>query len=591
MRVRKLAGAAAAFVGHVLVAPVKDGQLRPAQWHPAVRLLGVLTLVTVLTALAHVIAAEDMRRAGPVVPVGPEMYLPAAAMPMTSIGIFLAMTLLQTAALHLSVPLRVLALVALAAATTATVSQSTGGGWLLWLPLGSLAALVAFHLVRIGRRFAPVEVVVVAVLVFCCTQLGMLPAGEALQLGFETRGLMLTTQMQFIWMLAIPALLAAGTALTQVAVTSGEAVGAVASRRLGSRSMQLLIGALVLWRCWVSVNDLAGLPSGQRLPHLFGSLLALAATVCIAAPFVIRARRVPDRERAGTGVLADTFGGVSYLLAALATLWIVLPQSLRGIQSLLLNLAVDVPEWLWTVADLPQHALTPSVSRLAAGALCLLPAWRWARRGRWLAAVLVAGFMGPQVVHLVSALAPGAPLGFSGEALGAWLQVALLATVGLVAASRDAGPQRLGALLAAVSILTLYDFRHVLENPLAAVIGFSALAAILFGVAWRVLTDGEFTHGDSRGFPRNTRVLLYLANIVFVTTVVMFSALTRDATGFFDISQWEELGDEVFALPLYSSAVLVSLFVATLGAGPDSSHQSESMTSNVSSSSESSTRV
>src|SRR5699024_9042339 len=153
-----------------------------------------------------------------------------------------------------------------------------------------------------------------------------------------------------------------------------------------------------------------------------------------------------------------------------------------------------------------------------AGALCLLPAWRLAGRGKWLGAVLVAGFMGPQVVFLLTTLSPEAPLGFSGEALGLWLQLALLATVAVVAA-RGANQRRLAALLAAAAILTLHDFRHVLENPLAAVIGFSALAAILFGVTWRVLTDGEFTHGDSRNFPQGTRVLLYLANILFVTTV------------------------------------------------------------------------
>src|SRR5699024_777386 len=125
-------------------------------------------------------------------------------------------------------------------------------------------------------------------------------------------GMVLTTQMQFVWMLAVPALLAAGTALTQVAVTSGEAVGTVASRRLGPLGMQALIGVLVLWRCWVSVTDFAGTTPDLWLPDLFGTLLALALAAALAAPFVVRARKVPDRERAETGALADSFGGVSY---------------------------------------------------------------------------------------------------------------------------------------------------------------------------------------------------------------------------------------------------------------------------------------
>ncbi|GAB3822619.1 hypothetical protein GCM10028820_33650 [Tessaracoccus terricola] len=592
MRARQRVGAVAAFVGHVLVAPVRDGQLKPSQWHPMLRILGALTLVAVLAAVAHVIAAEEMRRAGDVVSVGPDIYLPAAAMPMVSAGLFLAMTLLQTAALHVAVPLRVVALAALAATTFGSLSQTTERGLVLWVPLGALVALVLFHLVRAGRRFASFEVIVVAVLVFCCTQAGMLDSDAAFQFGFETRGLVLTAQMQFVWTLAVPALVAAGTALTQVAVTSGEAVGAVASRRLGASALQAAIGVLVLWRCWVGITDFAGATRDRWLPELFGSLLVLALTVCIAAPFVLRARRVPDRERAEPGALADSFGGVSYLLAALATLWLVFPNTLHGVRSLLVNLGRDVPEWIWTVTGITNHPLVPSVSRLVAGGLCLLLAWRWARRGQWLGAVLVAGFIGPQVIFLVLTLRPETPLGFSSEALGLWLLLALLVTVAVVAASRDSSPRRLGALLSAAAILTLHDFRHALENPLAALIGFSALASVLFGITWRVLTDGEFTHGDSRAMPQGTRVLLYLANIAFVTTVVMFSALTRDATGFFDLSTWEELGDEVFAYPLYFTAVLVALFIAAFDPRRgDTTTQSPAMTSSVSSSSDSSTRV
>lgn len=592
MRARQRAGAVASFVGHVLVGPVRDGQLRPSQWHPGLQLLGALTFVTVLAALAHIIAAEEMRRHGTLVNVGPDMYLPAAAMPMVALGIFLAMTLLQTAALHLAVPLRIVALVALATTTVASVSQTTDTGLLLWGPLGAFVALVLFHFVRIGRRFSSIEVVVVAALVFCCTQLGMLDADAALQLGFETRGLGLTSQMQSVWILAVPALVTAGTALTQVAVTSGEAVGTVASNRLGSRTLQVGIGVLVLWRCWAEVTEFTDTTRDLWLPDILGSLLALVIAAGVAAPFVLRARRVPDRERAQPGALADSFGGISYLLAALATLWLVLPQSLLMLQTLAVKLDREAPEWIWTVTAIPNHPLTPSVSRLAAGLLCLLLAWRWAGRGQWLGAVLVAGFMGPQVVYLVTTLAPEVPLGFSGEALDLWLLLAMLAAVTVVAVSRDTSPRRLGALLSAAAIVTLHDFRHILENPLAAVIGFSALAAVLFGITWRVLTDGEFTRGDTRGFPRGTRVLLYLANITFVTTIVMFSALTRDATGFFDISQWEELGDEVFAHPLYFTAVLVALFLAAVDPPrPGDADQSSAITSSVSSSNESSTRV
>ncbi len=79
----------------------------------------------------------------------------------------------------------------------------------------------------------------------------------------------------------------------------------------------------------------------------------------------------------------------------------------------------------------------------------------------------------------------------------------------------------------------------------------------------------------------------------FRTAVVAFSALTRDATGFFDIAVWERAGDVLYGTPLWMGAVLVALWRAVFGiaAAPQAPGQSPSTNSTVSSSSVPSTLV
>lgn len=593
MNIRSRSGALAQFLGQVLVAPVREGRLEPATWPAALRIAGAFVLIGFLSALAHIIAAEQIRSRGTMVLVGPDLYLPAAGMPVLAAGVFLSMTLLQTAALHLLWPLRILALVAGATTVGISVMNATTSPGIIAVAVLAYLTLIPLHLIRLRGQFSAAELVTVAILTFCSTQLPMLASDGAAGLGYELRGMIITSQLQFMWLLAVPALVTAGTALTQVAVTAGEAVGSVAVERLGIRLLQLLIGILLAWRTWVVTSAYFGRLETVMNAEVAGSLLALLLSCVIALPIIIRARRHGDVDEAGPGALAGAFGGVSFLLVSLSSLWLLIPNAIFIVPVLLVPIGVAAPDWIWSMAGVGNHALTAPVSRIAAGTLVLFMSWRRAARGEWLGGIIVAAFLGMQFVVLANAIIPSAPIDVSPGGLAVWLQLALLLATALVAASRRADPSRLGALLAAAAILSLHDFRDVLENPMAALLGFSALASVLFGVLWRLLTDGGFTREDSPRFPRPTRVLLFLANIMFVGTVVAFSALTRDATGFFDISVWERAGDVFYGTPLWMGAVLVALWKAVFGTptGPQSSGQSPSTNSTVSSSSVPSTLV
>lgn len=593
MRILGRSGAVAQFLGQVLVAPVRDGRLEPASWPAAIRIAGAFVLVGFLSTLAHIIAAEQIRSRGTMVLVGPDLYLPASGMPVLAVGVFLSMTLLQTAALHLLWPLRILALVAGATAVGVSAMNATTTPGIIAISVVAYLALIPLHLLRLRRRFAAFELATVAVLTFCGTQLPMLASDSAARLGYETRGMVITSQLQFMWLLAVPALVTAGTALTQVSVTAGEAVGSVAVDRLGVRTLQAAIGILLAWRTWVVASTYFGRLAAVMNAEVAGSLLALLLACVIALPIIIRARRHGDVDEAGPGALAGAFGGVSFLLVSLSSLWLLLPNAVLIVPVLLVPVGASAPDWLWSIAGIGNHALAAPLSRIAAGALVLGLTWRRAARGEWLGGIIVAAFLGMQLVVLANAAIPSAPIDVSAGGLAVWLQLALLLATALIAASRRADPARLGALLAAVAILSLHDFRDILENPMAALLGFSALASVLFGVLWRLLTDGGFTREDSPRLPRPTRVLLFLANIMFVGTAVAFSALTRDATGFFDISVWERAGDVFYGTPLWMGAVLVALWKAVFGtpAGPQAPDQSPSTNSTVSSSSVPSTLV
>ena len=181
-------------------------------------------------------------------------------------------------------------------------------------------------------------------------------------------------------------------------------------------------------------------------------------------------------------------------------------------------------------------------------------------RGRWQVGALAAAFAVPQALLLLTGLLPNwmsPDLDRSATAL--WLQISFTAAVILVAIRREFTRERARMLLTVGAVLVVHDLRFILDDPLSWVVGFSSVAVLLFGLTWRLLTDGEFTHADTKTLPRTTRVLLYLANAGFACTLLLFSTLTRDTTGYFDLEVWEKLGDDVFAPPLLITVVLLGL--------------------------------
>lgn len=562
---RRLRDALRSVLRFVITDPVRQGSPQPAKWPWIGRLLGLLVAAMCVVALLFIIFAGQIRASSDMLLVGPDRYLPATAMPLLGAGIFLSMTLLQTAALHVAWPLRILALISIAGMISGSLFNSNLLG--AWIAIGGFIGLVLLHLIRIGKGFSALELVCVAVLVFAITQVPFFLTLPSAQIGFDLRGFMISMQLDLLGTLAVPGLIMAGTALTQISVTFGKSVAGVASRKLRTHTLTVIAVLLLVFVTGQVLATVVGEPRAAIGRQLIWSLVILATALLIAAPFVVRARRTGSPEELQPGALTDRFNAYWFLVAAGSMLVFLPSYSVIGLREGLRWHEISIPGWADALAGLVNSPYTATGARVAVGLIGLAFAWHQARRGRWLGAVLFATFLTPSLTWLISQLNRNAEWSHAAATRDVWLLLAVIVTAFyLVARDKLNGP-RLTALLSALAIMAVYPFRQILSDPISYLLGSVALAALIFGLIWRALTEGDFTRRGSKAFPLPSRVLLFLANLVFAATALARGALTRSAGQLMDPSQWEWLGDVRFAEPLYLSAVLIALATAWLGPG------------------------
>lgn len=558
---KRVTEALGALLRFVVLDPVGEGSPQPRRWPWSLRMVGAVVLVLCLAALTHIIAAGAIRGASPMLVVGPDTYLPEMALPLLGAGVFLSLTLMHTAALHVGWPLRLIALVSMAGVVAGAFVQPE-------LPPAMIAAtgfilLLFLHVARIGRPYAPVELVLVGLIVFTITQAPLLWPSRAAVLGYDMRGFVIGSQLDQLNLLAVPALVMAGTALTQLGVTVGEGAVKVAARRLPHDL--LLAGFMVLLALvtWLVLRQVAGELPSTLVPQLVWSLVILAGAVLVTVPFVRRARRGPAAPgELEPGALADRFGATWFLVAAGSMLFFLLPIAMITINAALRWHEIAIPAWTAAIEALANNPWSNSGSRAAVAVIGLAVAWRQARRGTWLLAALLAGFLMPSLTWLVAQFLPSAQWAHATTTRDLWLLVAILVTALRLVARNQLHGARLVALLTAVVIMAVHPLRAFISDPISHLLGSIAVAALVFGLVWRVLTEGSFTRNSSRGLPQPARILLFLANALFAFTALARAALTRATGGMMDPAMWEWLGDARFAEPLYLAAILVPVAVA-----------------------------
>ncbi len=597
--VRRIGAALTRFWSGLISTPIRDGRLRDTGWPAGLRPVVVVGVVAFSLAVLLILLAPAIRAASPLsVSVGATVLsLPRLVLPTIFWLIILSIALVQSAALHLR-------------ARTAVVL--TGMTVLVLLFLGSLdlgadgegglgvtpgkvvsivaaLALVVLTVVRHRRGFAWWEFPAVLALVATAAIVALGRSAEqsaafGLDFGPPTASLVMSS----IGQLAVPAALAAGVAVAEFAITAATAaVGALQKAPTPAAESTdapaaaapptslppavravpvLLLVAFLLVAAWRVAELLLALLLGVGANVDPGDLPLSAAIVGVIALLWWVLARARGDSAARISTVMSHLDSVAFPVAVALTVTLAPVVALLLLVQVLNAWGLDpaATGGALVLADALRSSLALAVVRLGVGLGLIVLAVLLARRGRRGAPELLAAI---GVLAILSA-APSvleSRLPWSSPALAVVVALTTIVLAVALAARRRLTARRLALLLTALLLSAAAAWRDVLADPLSAVIGASGLALVLFGFVWGFLTDADITHGDSRAYPRPTRVLLFLANAVFGVTVLAYGALARSVDAGIDLDAFAQFGDQLLGTAVILAAVM-AVWAATMSA-------------------------
>lgn len=554
------------FLVHVLVEPVRDGRMRAERWPRGLAPVAVIAFAGYALAGLAVVGAAQLRTVGE---LSASTGAAALSLPAWTVGpvvvlVVLALSLAQTAALH--VPLW-LAVVVTALSSLILVSVGANDIDEGLLSPGRIAAVLAtaalwvLLLVRRRRRYAWGEFAVVFALITVGIGVGARNTTQgAADFGIESGPVILASIMQNIGSLAYPAALAAGAAVAQLACSMATESVASVRRHLPVAVGAVLLGALLVWRGWVLVGQFTSGEPVEPAP-LIAAVILLAA---VSGGWLLVGRIRGTADRPLPAELESRFGEVAQAIAAVLVIAILPTTFLFMLTSIIYAVTFDdaAASPPATMATLLGDERVVWATRLAIGAGLIALAVRDARRGRRTTPELYVAIGVVCVSVAVLALTGLQRLVWTGAALTIVVTAAAVVLLGWWLARRRLTASRGVAIGVALLIAALFDQRTFVEDPLRAVFGFTGLAFVLFGFVWSMLTGAGRANGTSRRYPRSSRVLLFLANALFGVTVLAFAALARDPDATVNLGAPAALGDQLLGTGLLTVALIASLAAA-----------------------------
>lgn len=562
--VRGLVTTARSFVTNVLVAPVRGGRLRDIDWplglRPIVALaLGAYVIAALLVAGGGIIRAEATLFAQNTAQV-PQ---PRVTVWLLFALVALSLTLAQAGALHMRGWVRWF--------VTGYVGMLLLflGGTQVISPLGFVAvgtnviavvALIVLVAVRGRRTFSWVEFVTIAVIVFGGVTAAVVASSSAALAGFDFTPLLLTTSMALLTSLAIPATIASGAAVAELAVTSATWAAISFRDGLGRIAVMVLIAVLLVWRGFdlAPVVQAVAVDPAFELVTIGGAVLFL---VVFAAAWVgLRRLRATRAAATVTGVVDAQLNTSLPIAAAITPLAIITPVIV--VASVLGMLAPALAEPLWWLYGVLASYEVIGAMRLLTGIVLIVLAVLLARRG-------VASMPELFVAIGIASAVGGATVLIGGYQLWTPASVSVVATIACIGLllwvllTRRATTARLTGIAVALLAAALFANPQWLTDPLGVVLPSAAIASVLLGLTWALLTGFAIANAHSPRYPRPGRVMLMLANTVFATTVLAYVALSKDPASGFDFEAIVELGQITFGTPLVACALLVA-FTAVL---------------------------
>ena len=155
------------------------------------------------------------------------------------------------------------------------------------------------------------------------------------------------------------------------------------------------------------------------------------------------------------------------------------------------------------------------------GVVLVVLAVRAARRSRP-ARALVLGCIGVMLIALARnlVLRDSTAARIDPDVLNLLATAGVLLALLVTALRRRLTGQRALAFAGILILSVLFSSRDFISDPLGFLLGFSGAALVLFGLTWDLLTGSGWGNGDSRRFPRPTRVLLMLTNAVLTLSLI-----------------------------------------------------------------------
>lgn len=539
---------------------VRHGRLRDAGWPHGLRaVVAVGTVLFGLTGLLALLAGPIRRGSVLNIPNSLGTSQPAAVIWVLVFLVMFCLAMFVTAAAHGPWWLTTLGLLmavsvlSLWAAMSFFVAGLGLSGLLGVLALGGLVVLV---FVRRRRGLAWWEFP----LVLGVCGLAVVPSVYELTKGERVFGyrfvpMFLEESSVFLTYLVLPAAFAAGAAVAEIAVGVTVVATRVAQGRPGRHWPYVVLAVVVALRLAQESRRLVelDLPSAAWLGVvpavvLIGVFAAVAWLLHRLTPVDrVEVAELPDQlSKIGIGVGAAIIGTqlpVMVLLVGLQLIWLLVPStSVAGF---------DPSPWVDRLTD---------VFRIVLGLVLVgMGLWR-ARRGQS-GLALVLACVGVVLVGLGMRL-------MTGYRLAVWLDVdslilvttlLVLVVLGWLLVRRTLSADRALGLVGVLVLVGVLAARSVVDDPVAAVFGYTGVGFVLFGLVWDYLTGSQWANVDGPRVRQPVRVLIAVAYPLLTVTILASDALNRLPNPSADLTTYAEFGDLVLGTGLVAAAAIVLL--------------------------------
>jgi hypothetical protein len=551
----------AALYRQTLVEPIEHGRLRDVVWPYGLRAIVLVGYIAFLIAGLTVIYSGLIREHSTLIVFGfgSGLGLPERAVWPLVLFLSFGVAALLAAAQHGPWWLKLLGLLfTLVVMGTWSLRSPSLAGWVGWpiLAAGLMLAIVVFVIIRWRRSFAWWEFAVMWALIGLSMTVGIAEAREAKIFGADLNPLNLQQTASLLGYLALPAATLAGASVAEVTVRATVSATQNAQRLARQAWPYLILAAVVALRLAQSGWQIA-----HRDPVVEGLIALLWAGALVAAFAVVGIVILRLSIRRGShpivSELGDELGRVGFAVAASLIAVLIPTQIFLAVVQVVSSLQAGgaASRLSFDITPLVTSVIDPS--RVLIGVVLVVLAVRAARRGQ-AGRALVMGCIGVMLMALARQLLFGdrTPAPINPDALNLVASGVIIVAIVILLVRRRLTPQRALAFAGLLILSALFSYRDFISDPLGAVLGFSGVALLLFGLTWDLFTGSGWANGDSRRFPRPTRVLLVLTNYVLSMTVLAYAALIRDGSTTIYFDPLAQFGDLILGTGLVAAAAV-----------------------------------